>query len=252
MGNRMKPAIVLVDPLYGGNLGSVVRVMANFGLDDLRLVRPAPGIFEDPMLEPMARSQALHILRGARTFDHLAEALADIEISLGFTTRLGKRRRDGYDLKPAVEKLFEEDGQAATAAVFGSEDKGLSNADLEKCHWLVRIPTSDTLKSLNLSQAVMLFAYEMQTKRREGTASLRNGERKYATVTELESFYRHMEKVLERIGFFKEETPERMMNEVRRIYSRRLPDPRDISILRGILAKVEFTISDLEEELEGK
>lgn len=235
--------IVLVDTLYGGNLGSVCRSMANFGLTELRLVRPAKGLFEDPLLEPMARGQALPILKNVQTFETLEEALADVEVALGFTTRLGKRRRDGYDLHQAVEHLGKVASQNRIAGVFGSEDKGLNNPDLEKCHWLVRIPTAPTLSSLNLAQAVGLFAYELHTLKIANTLPP-PAPRKTATGAELEGLYSHMQTVLEKIDFFEEETPERMMNEVRRIISRRLPEPRDVRILRGVLSKIEMGISE--------
>ena len=81
-------SIVVVDPLYGGNVGSVARAMANFGLERLVLVRPAEGLLEEKMLEPMARGQALHIIRGIKVYGDLSEALSELEVELamGFTT----------------------------------------------------------------------------------------------------------------------------------------------------------------------
>jgi len=230
--------VVLVEPLYGGNLGSVARVMANFGLSRLVLVHPAPGALEDPALAPMARA-AVDLVRGARIANSLDEALADTELALGFTTRLGKRRRDGLDLRPAAERIAGEAPGARVAAVFGRGDKGLTNAELERCHWLVRIPTHRDLPSLNLAQAVGLFCYEAS--RCVGEAGGLTAPRP-ATVAELEGLYGHAEKVLQEIGFIEEASPERMMNEVRRMLSRRLPEPRDVRILRGILAKVELAL----------
>ncbi|MDW7711496.1 MAG: RNA methyltransferase [Deferrisomatales bacterium] len=235
MGCLDRLSVVLVEPLYGGNVGSVARVMANFGLSRLVLVNPAPGVREDPALGPMART-AEGLVRGADLAGTLDEALAGADLALGFTTRLGKRRRDGLDLRQALERLAREAGGARVSAVFGREDKGLTNAELERCQWLVRIPTAPGLPSLNLAQAVGLFCYE---------ASLALGARgspagpRPAAVPELEGLYRHAERVLQEIGFIEEASPRRMMNEVRRIFSRRLPEPRDVRILRGILAKME-------------
>lgn len=237
--------IILVDTLYGGNLGSVCRSMANFGLKELRLVRPAERLFDDPLLEPMARGQALPILKNVKIFQTLEEALEDVEVALGFTTRLGKRRRDGFDLHRAVQVLGEEHATGnKIAGVFGSEDKGLNNPDLEKCHWLVRIPTAPELSSLNLAQAVALFAYEIHTLKLEKTLPP-PAPRRTATVNELEGLYNHMQAILEEIDFFEEETPERMMNELRRMISRRLPEPRDVRILRGALSKVELALAGI-------
>ncbi|PLX42144.1 MAG: rRNA methyltransferase [Deltaproteobacteria bacterium] len=240
MAFKGEVSIILVDPLYGGNVGSVARAMANFGLEKLTLVRPAEGVLEDKMLAPMARGQASHIIEGLRVVDDLSEAIAEVELAMGFTTRLGKKRCDGMDLGPAMESLLAEVPRASIAGVFGSEDKGLSNEDLEKCHWLVRIPTAPALSSLNLSQAVCLFAWELFKVRSDDAVDYEEA-RKVAPVAQLEGFYSHLEEVLDLIGFIHEENPARMMNAMRRIFSRRLPDERDVRILRGFLSKVERT-----------
>lgn len=233
--------------MYGGNLGSVARAMANFGLDDLTLVNPAPGIFDDPTLAPMARDGAGRI-RSARICTALEEALADTEIALGFSTRVGKLRRGALELRTAVERIVAEAPSAQIAGVFGREDRGLTNADLDRCHWLVRIPTHPQLTSLNLSHAVGLFAYEIHLLRKAGTP-LPKG-RSVATVAELEGMYVHFERVLDAIGFIEEKSPKRMMNQIRAIFSRRLPDPREVRILRGVLSKVELTLE--RERQKGK
>jgi TrmH family RNA methyltransferase len=214
--------------------------MENFGLEELVLVNPAPGILDDPQFEPMARG-AVRIAEQAQVIETVEEAIADAELALAFTTRLGKRRRDGYDLRPAVEKIRTEAPEARVAAVFGREDTGLTTAELNRCHWLVRIPTEPGLRSLNLAQAVALFAYEVAAARKQG-APARSHSRKPATATEMEGLYTHLENVLVEIGFIEEASPDRMMSEMRRILSRRLPDPRDVRILRGALSKVELAL----------
>ena len=231
--------IVLVEPMYGGNLGSVARAMGNFGLSELVLVNPAEGILDDPRLAPMARSAAA-LVRGARVVGSLVEALADVDLALGFTTRLGKKRRDGLYLRDAAGRVAEELGGNRVAAVFGREDAGLTTAELELCHWMVRIPTHPDLPSCNLAQAVMLCCYEMAEVERIRTQQ--RDSRKVASVEQLEGLYGQFAEVLDEIGFIEEASPDRIMNEVRRIFSRRLPDPRDVRILRGILSKVELAL----------
>lgn len=233
--------VVLVEPLYGGNVGSVARVMGNFGLEQLVLVNPAPGLFEDARLAPMAR-EAVRLVEGARVVPSLEEALGDVEVSLGFTTRVGRRRRDGLDLRPALEELAAETPGARIAGVFGREDAGLTTGELNRCDWLVRIPTDPTLPSLNLAQAVGLFAYELDQARRARGGGPPRHARRPATSREMEGLYAHFEEVLKAIGFIEEAKPDRIMNEIRRIFSRRLPDPRDVRILRGILSKVQLAL----------
>ncbi len=243
-------SVVLVEPLYGGNLGATARVMANFGLTDLRLVRPAEGIFDDPMLEAMARTKAVPILEDARTYSELSDALSDVEMSWGFTTRLGKKRTEGMDLRPAALGLAENPLTGRLAGVFGSEDKGLANSDLEKCQLMVRIPTAPSLSSLNLSQAVALFSYEMHEVHLATADRPSPAPKNLATVSELEGLYGHIEQVLDEIGFIEEATPDRMMNVVRRMVSRRTPGPRDVRIMRGILSKVELALERARKGLD--
>jgi TrmH family RNA methyltransferase len=226
--------------MYGGNLGSVARVMRNFGLRDLVLVDPAPGILDDPLLEPMART-GIDIIRRARVSTSVEAAVAEAEIALAFTTRVGRRRRDVNELRGALEWISAEAPQARVAAVFGREDSGLTTSELDHCHWAVRIPTHPDLPSLNLAQAVGLFAYEIAEARRRASPTP-DRLRKPATAAQLEGLYAHFEKVLAQIGFIEEASPARMMNEIRRIFSRRLPDPRDVRILRGVLSKVELAL----------
>jgi TrmH family RNA methyltransferase len=236
------PIIILVDTLYGGNLGSVIRVMANFGLSRLRLVRPAKGILEDPLLKPMAREQALFILENIEIFDTLEEALFDTVIALGFSTRLGKRRTSSLSLREAVVEL-PKSSFGSVAAVFGSEDKGLNNQDLERCQLLTRIPTAPALTSLNLSQAVGLFAYETYLLRQEDELNqVAATPNKTANINELEGLYGHTENILRLIGFIKESNPTRIMNVMRTMVSRRLPASRDVRVLRGILSRVELAV----------
>ena len=233
-------SVVLVEPRYGGNLGSVARVMANFGLAELVLVRPAEGIFQDPRLEPMARG-AVGLVRSARVHPDLASALSGVELAMGFTTRLGRRRAEALELRAALEQAAAHAPRARLAAVFGREDAGLTTAELDLCHWLVRIPSEPGFPSLNLAQAVGVFAYELRMVRSGGRAE-GEPELRPAPVDELEALYAHFERVLWRIGFIEEDSPARMMNQVRRIFSRRLPESRDVRILRGILSKVELAL----------
>jgi tRNA C32,U32 (ribose-2'-O)-methylase TrmJ len=106
----------------------------------------------------------------------------------------------------------------------------------------VRVPTEPALPSLNLAQAVALFAYEVHEHERRAVGAP-PGERCVASVAELEGFYGQFERVLVEVGFIEEASPARMMGHVRRIFSRRLPDPRDVRILRGILSKVEGALA---------
>lgn len=241
-----KVSIVLVEPLYGGNVGSVARAMANFGLSELAIVNPAPRVFQDKLLEPMARG-ATGIIENAKICSSLGEALEDAELTLGFTKRSGRRRRGAVELNAALDRINAEFKGVKIAAVFGREDSGLTTSELAMCHWPVSIATNPELPSLNLSQAVCLFAYEVYGRTRN-VEDVEPSSPRPAPVGDLEGLYAHFQRVLHRIEFFEEASPNRMMNEVRRIFSRRAPDSRDVRILRGILSKMEKTIEKAERK----
>lgn len=242
-----KVSIVLVEPLYGGNVGSVARAMANFGLSELAIVNPAPRVFQDKLLEPMARG-ATGIIENAKICSSLAEALEDVELALGFTKRSGRRRRGAIELNAALDRINAEFDEVRIAAVFGREDSGLTTSELAMCHWPVSIATNPELPSLNLSQAVCLFAYEVYGRTRNNAHIVEPSSPRPAPVGDLEGLYAHFQRVLHRIEFFEEANPNRMMNEVRRIFSRRAPDARDVRILRGILSKMEKTLEKAERK----
>lgn len=231
-----RTTVVLVQPMFAPNVGSVARVMANFGLPRLVLVSPAAGLMDDPAVKHLARA-GFDVFRDARVVESLEEALADVDLALGFTARTGKRRGEDLELRPAVNKVACELPDGHVAAVFGREDDGLSTEEMARCHWLVRIPTGPTFSSLNLAQAVALFAYERFESTRaplgEPTADM------VASSQDVDGFQHHLEAVLDRVGFLQEHNRDRMVLHLRKMLTRRVPTRRDVHILRGILKKVQ-------------
>jgi len=150
--------IVLVGPLYGGNVGSVCRAMANMGLSDLALVQPR----NLDMLE--ARKMAVHatsILEAGREYDSLAAATADCGLVIGTSARPGLYRQHAQSPRACARALLDAAAAGPVAYVFGREDKGLSNDELALCAHIVQIPTTTTYASLNLAQAVLICCYEL-------------------------------------------------------------------------------------------
>jgi TrmH family RNA methyltransferase len=231
--------VVLVEPMFPGNVGAVSRVMANFGLLDLVLVSPSPGVMEDPSLLHRARAGA-GVAQTARVVDTLEEALQGAHLTVGFSARPGKRRGDG-DLEPraAVQAAAGEVGDGLLAAVFGREDDGLSTGQVERCDWVVRIPTTREASSMNLAQAVAVFCYEWRLQTRE---PLPPPTRRLATVADRDALSQHVERVLDRVGFLRGHNRERMLVEARRFLWRRSPTAREVLVLRGMLRMVETAL----------
>jgi tRNA/rRNA methyltransferase len=149
------PAIVLVRPQLGMNIGAVARAMLNFGLTDLRLVEPRDG-WPNPEAGPSAAG-ADHVIEQARVFGSLADAIADCSLTIGtaMTTRDMIRRVTS----PAGAVAEMQALPTTSALVFGPERTGLIREDLLHCHALCTIPSNPEFGSLNLAQAVAVMGY---------------------------------------------------------------------------------------------
>jgi tRNA/rRNA methyltransferase len=228
--------IVLVRPQGQLNIGSVARAMKNVGLKELALVDPAGS-----SIHPDARLMAVgahDILEDALIFSRLADALAECTWVIGTTRREGRRREGLIDPRQMAAEIAEIIEQNKVAVVFGPEDRGLTNRDLDLCQRLVAIPAHEEFGSLNLAQAVVIICYEIYLASRH-KKGLSHG-KKLATSAELERMYRHMEETLLRIGFLEQDNPKRMMAVLRRIFSKALLDPREVRVLRGICRQASW------------
>lgn len=151
--------IVLVEPKYEGNVGSVARAMKNFGQHELALVNP-------PTLGDEARERAIHawnIVEGALRLEALEDALRGCDYVIGTSARIPPPEntylRNAIDVRDFPSRIADMGGKVAL--LFGREDFGLFNAELELCDLLVTIPTNPAYRSLNLSQAVGIVLYEL-------------------------------------------------------------------------------------------
>lgn len=152
--------VVLVRPKYAGNIGSTARAMHNFGLEELWLVDPCP-------LEEHGRKMAMHawhVLDQARTFPTLEAALAELDLAVGTASDLVENEKRDYLRMPMVLRDFATrawEMKGTIGVLFGPEDFGLTNEELEQCEALVTIPASAKHPSLNLSHAVAVVCYEL-------------------------------------------------------------------------------------------
>ena len=155
----MKPIVILVNPKYSGNVGAIARNMMNFGVDELRIV----GNKEILNNEAYVRSvHAKNILNNAKFYDTLNEAIEDIDFVVGTSGAIsGDRNLKRVPITPRelAEKHKTLDGKLGI--VFGREDDGLSNKELELCDLFVSIPTSEKYPIMNLSHAVSVILYEL-------------------------------------------------------------------------------------------
>jgi tRNA/rRNA methyltransferase len=226
--------VVLVEPQNPGNVGMVCRAMKNMGLYELRLVNPCPTDHPEALKFAVA---ARDLLEGAKLFPSLREALCDCPFSVATTRRHGKYREEIFTPAEIAAKVLGAQEGGRVALVFGREDSGLTTDEVALCRWQATIPTAADFGSLNLSQAVLVFAYELF--RSEGEIIPRQ-ERVPAPSGELETLYEHMEQTLLRIGFLNPQNPDHIMRTLRRIYARAELDPREVSVLRGLMAQIDW------------
>ena len=240
--------IVLVRPQGMMNIGSVARAMKNVGLTELALVNPSA-----PPLHPDARVMAVRahdILERALAVSRLTDAIADCTWVIGTTRRRGKGREGVIDPRQMASEIADIAQQNKVAVVFGPEDKGLTNRDLDLCQRLVTIPSHEEYGSLNLAQAVMIICYEIYLASHHNETDLRTC--RLATSEELEGMYYHMEEALLRIGFLDQNNPKRIMAVLRRIFSRARLNPREVKILRGICRQSNWYAGQKNTTLESK
>lgn len=230
--------VVLNRPQQPGNVGSVARAMMNTGLGRLRLVSPCDHQAD------MARWMAVRgrdILTEAEVFDALAPALADCHLVVGTVPPDRERFRvEAQAPRQLAERLLSVHTTDRIGLLFGSEDRGLSNRELDLCQAFVSIPTSAACHSLNLAQAVVIIAYELFL---AAALSGVSAERPCADTDTLEGMYGHLEQALASVGFLNGENPAHIMRDIRRIFGRARLDEREVRILRGICRQMLWTAS---------
>ncbi len=227
--------IVLIETSHPGNIGAAARAMKNMCLEQLCLVNPK----DFPSVVATARaSGADDILANAQICSSLAEAVSDCSVVIGASARLRSVEWPLLNPRECAEIVSREVVQAPAAIVFGREDSGLSNDELDKCQYLVHIPTNPEFQSLNIAASVQVISYEIYLQLLESrTEGVSPAER--ATGEEMEGFYAHLEAALTEIGFLKPPSCQKLLRRLRRLYNRAMLDKTDINILRGVLSAAE-------------
>ncbi len=264
-----KVRIVLVAPAGPLNVGSVARVMKNFGLSQLYLVDP-----QCDYLGAEALQMAVHaddLLQTAQRVQTIPDALVGCEYAIATTARIR-----GFDaqLDPpevALPHLFTSSNQSDTALLFGPEDRGLSNEELTYAQQFLKIPTTDTYSALNLAQAVTICCYELSrashlpqenktlplqntpssAKQSESVSSnslsspveRQARQQPKARLEELEGYYKHLESLLLQVGYLHPHTTDSRMRKLRQLLHRAAPTAPEVALLRGMLRQTEWALS---------
>ncbi len=235
------PAIILVEPQLGENIGMVARAMANFGLVELRLVNPRDGWPSEKAR--VAAAKADHVIDGTVVFDTLEEAIAD----LNFVYATTARHRDGF--KPvrspvtAAETLRTRfrSGEK-TGILFGREKSGLSNEDVALADEIVTFPVNPAFASLNIAQAVLLMSYEWMKSGMDDVHAVPFDapEQPAATKEQVIGMFEHLEEALEvRNYFHPPHKKAKMIENLRAVFSRRAFTGPEIHVIRGVISSLD-------------
>lgn len=230
---------VLVRPLFLGNIGAVARVLKNFSFTDVRLVLP-PRNYKDAEARKMSVG-AFDVLKKCQTYSTLSEALKDVSLAVGTTS--GQQRRQKPLLLPALTRQVVEDSQNNLVAfVFGDERDGLSVEELARCHVVATVPTNPQLSSLNMAQAVGIFAYEIS--RQPIDAALEPKERTHPSGASDDQLFAAIEELLEKSQFTRKYNHGVVLQELRSFYQRAYPTERQASIFSAVVRRINSLLPD--------
>ncbi len=236
--------IVLVNTSHPGNIGAAARAMKNMGLKKLVLVQPK----DFPSYEAYGRAAGADDLLGeAVVVESLADAIRDCVWVAGTSARLRTVKWQCHDPRECAEEMTRHAQEGEVALVFGREQSGLTNEELELCNSLVHIPANPEYSSLNIAAAVQVLTYECRM------AAIDAGEvkkifapdgKKYrddspASVELLEGMYEHFYEMLEDIRFFGTNNPDVVMRRLKGLFNRARTTKREVAIFRGIFSAAQ-------------
>ena len=236
----MTPSIILVRPQMGENIGAAARAMANFGLSDLRLVAPRDG-WPNPKASDTA-GKALSLLDDARVFAKAEEAVADCHYVLATTARARAVNMPVLEADAAMQEVRARIVRGEKCGIlFGAERTGLENEEVALADAVLTIPVSETYPSLNLSQAVVVVAYEWFIGSAEAVPFIRNAAMAStaqvpATKEEILGLFNHLEQVLDEVNFWRvAEKKEGMWRNIRATLMRAGLSSQEVATWRGII-----------------
>jgi TrmH family RNA methyltransferase len=235
--------IVLVGITHPGNIGAAARAMKTMGLFQLALVQPQ----QFPCAEATARATgADDVLAHAQVFDNFTASIQDCHFILGTSARHRSIAWPVLTPRVGAERALTLPN-SKVAIVFGRENSGLTNQELDQCHAMIQIPTNQAFGSLNVAAAVQIITYELRMKSAELQAASENNIRKQrlsqvfqpASAAALAQFYQHLEQTLIDIDFLDPHKPRRLMRRLYRLFNRTQLIDSEVNILRGILTAAQ-------------
>jgi tRNA/rRNA methyltransferase len=234
--DRPGPAVILVEPQLGDNIGAAARAMLNCGLMDMRLVRPRDG-WPNPRAEAMA-SGAVAVLDRARVFDSTAEAVAELDLVLATTARERDLSRTVLTPRAAAERVNGHINKGGKAGIlFGPERAGLVNDDVILADAVINVPLNPAFSSLNLAQAVLLVGYEWYQTDVTVADESDWGAAPPATVEQREFFFTRLEDEMDKAGFlFPPHLAPTIKRNIRAMFTRANLTDQEVRTMHGVVS----------------
>lgn len=232
--------VVLIQPSHPGNIGAVARAMANMGVSDLVLV--SPQVFPSPVANARAAG-ADGLLERARVVDTLDDAIGDCTLVIGTTARSRSIQWPEKTPRDAMEGLAPA-ANNRVALLFGREASGMTNQELERCQFLIRIPVEESFSSLNLGSAATVILYELRQNILASAVQPKKSADKLATADEMRHFMNHLDAFITRIEF-SDGRSTKLLRKMARMFNRIEMYAQEVRMMRGLFRSVE-------DKLDGK
>lgn len=240
--------IVLVEPLFGGNIGSVCRAINNNGITDLAIVNPRPETDWDDARK--LACNAKEQFEAIKKYDTLADAVADCTVVAGTSARTGFYRDTAYSPKEFSPIGLESAKDHKIALIFGREDKGLTNEELALCTHIIQIPSDEIYTSLNLSHAVYVCCYEMYCA--AGIFKPSEEKAEEADSEFRERMFSVWKEMMTKTEFTHDQKLDHMMMGLRRIFTRGKLTVPDVKILMGLAKQSIWVKEQWDKERENR
>jgi len=232
---QIAPVLILSHPQMGENIGSAARVMANFGLRELRLIAPRDGWPNEKATTLAAGAFAK--MAPVRIFDDTISALADLQMVYAVTARIRDMQKPVLAPSAAMNVLRRASADGSkTGLLFGAEASGLSNTQVASCDGVITYPIHPEFRSLNLAQAVAVAAYAWRTSTSDVNKDDRARLDPLASKQEMQAMQNHLRAELEMAGFFfPPEKADLMMQNLQNMFIRAAPTVQEIRTFRGVI-----------------
>lgn len=239
-------SFILVEPKEAGNIGASARAMKNMGFNNLCLVKP-PSVLTDEAR--WLAHNALDVLENAGYYETIKDAVKDKGLVVGVARRVGKKRGVVLPLDEGAKRVIEFSGGNKVALLFGREDRGLYNNEIDECGLVLTIPANKEHPSLNLSHAVMVTAYELAGSgyREDGTYSRKKARDKAVGHGELISLHERIENVLIMLDYLPRgdrDIKNHIMSNMKHLLGRAGLTDWELKMLHGICSQIEKRVRE--------